>query len=772
MRSSRTTGREKRARGRVLAALLCACLAVFGLSSCRPTDFFTEVIISPYAEEVDEDNPDKTIVNEPDSEEESDQLSALDWTEESEQSEEEENLVVYSSDPNTALSTHHTVFDLYPLLSGVEASDGVRVVYDADAIEDNETEEGLEEPEDAESISLGGESSTQDAETSTSEEAESTSDSTDEEGEATGDAGEDESEEGGDQSGETAGDGDDNPNNPGEGAGSEGEGTEDNPSGGYGGEIPIYNAGDAFSEVPRVDSLAVIGSDVAVLVQAIGGEGAICAMSEDAYWGGEEDTTAASFSEVFNSSGDLGDQEAFEADCLVWNNDGLDSSDLTDEGLETLLAALEEADLGDGGVIIYDQNLGDQSTFFDEEQREAIADAGVTMLPVDLTSVQGILDAVNVVGDALEQSSCANDAASYAKSYRQSLKSIVSGVADLHGGDLAALNKNGYYTLLSDYNNCPITTASVIGGQSYPIVSCIATDAVTGWSYTGSYDIDVSSILLFGSSDYDASPLAFWGQVAGVAPHSATQEDNPDADTDLFWPYKLASPVDMLSGSGSTYSQWLGSDSSWSPMQAGPSSTNEGFAITETYGLGSYYVPYLVVSATDELTADEVRELTIESVESYGTSSITTAYSAFPFATGSSGDEAVGIVPMNSSGLRSTIGAMNAESKYSESPFYTSLEAEDVVRANPCGLLGSWTEGSLESVLECIWLGELYSKSADGCDFEPFNDFDELSVTIGDVECTSTEEAVKQFYSYFYRVSGADLDSYFDAAVPDQLDDL
>lgn len=750
---------------RVIAVLACALLAVLCLGSCRPTDFFTEVIISPFAEEVDEDNEETTVVNSPSADEESDQLSALDWSDESSQSEEVENVVVYSSDPITELAAQHSVFDLYPMIPGIESSDGVKVVFDADAIEDAEADEGVDEPDEAESTTTGGDDVEQDAEEVASSSADSGSDVSSDGGEASGESGEDDPSEGGDQYGDSAGDGGDSSENPGSSEGEGDDGTSDDPDAGYGGEVEVYNAGDAFAEVPRVDSLAVLGTDAAVLVQAIGGEGSICAMSEDAYYGSDDDTTAYSFSEVFNSSGDLGDAAAFESDCLLWDDDGSEPGDLSD--IDALVAALEEGALEDGGVIVYDQDLGDQTTFFDDGQRQALYAADVTLVPVDLSSVQGLLDAANVIGDALSESSCANDSTEYADAYCDAMESIVTGVADLHGGTYAATSKDGDSEPLSDFNSCPISS-SVVGGLGYPVRSCIAVDAATGWSWLGSADIDVSGILLFGSSDYDSSPLAFWGQVAGVAPHTATQ----DGSLDLFWPYRSNTPVDFLSGSGSTYDDWLGTDSSWSPMQAGPSSTNEGAMISETYGLGSCYVPYLVVSATSELTAEEVRELTVESLRSYGTSSITTSYSAFPYGTGTSGDEGVGTVPMNSSGLRSTIGAMNADSSYSESPFYTSLDVEDVVRANPCGLLGSWTEGSMECVLEAIWLGELYSKSPDGCPFEPFNDFSELSVTIGGEECTTTEEAVEAFYSYFYRVGSANLDACYDAAVPDQLDDF
>ena len=139
------------------AALGCAVLLACALGGCRPTDFFTEVVISPFAEEVDWDNSDKTVVNSPDAQEESADLSALDWDDESNRSEEVQNLVVYSSNPTTTLTAHHSIYDERPLFSGIEASDGVRLEFAAEAALDEETvsPEDREEPQDAEAESTG-----------------------------------------------------------------------------------------------------------------------------------------------------------------------------------------------------------------------------------------------------------------------------------------------------------------------------------------------------------------------------------------------------------------------------------------------------------------------------------------------------------------------------------------------------------------------------------------------------------------------------------------
>ena len=750
-----------RTAARRVASVLLAVALACGLSACKPTDFFTEVIISPFAETVDEDNDLHTVINSPDAEEESDELSALDWTDESEQSEETENLVVYSSEPTSSLTTRHTIFDLYPMLSDVEASDGVRVLYDADADLDEENDgDDDEDEDDAESQSTGGEASEEALEELLSELAgtgTTTGEATEGEGSASG-----EGDESGDESG-TQADGDEASNTSGEDDGEGDDGSADDANGGYGGEVDVYDAGNAFAEVPQADSVAVLGTDVAVLVQAIGGEGSICAMSADAYYGSDDDTTASCFQVVFGELAGEIDTDDFEANKLLWENDGSDPEDLVD------VDALVEA-CGEGGVIYYDQDLGDQSSFFDASQRIALQEAGITLVPVDLSSVQGLLDAAAAIGDTLDGSAtCANDSQEYASMYTKAVRSIVKGVAATHGGTIAATSKSGAYNLLTDYNNCPVGSASVVGGQGFPIKAYIATDAATGWTFSGSVSIDTTSILLFQNDDYDSSPLAFWGQVAGVAPGASSVSSTSEAE--LLWPYTRVTPVNALTGSGSTYNRWLSSDSSYDIMQAGPTSTSEGLLTPESYGLGSKYIPYLIVCATDELTADEVRSLTVDSLGSYGTSGEVTSYSAFPFYSASSG-EGTGVVPTSSSGLRSTIGSQNADAAYSESPFYTNLSTDSVVRANPIGLLGSWTEGTMESVLESVWLADLYSRSPDGCAYTAINDMADFSATIGELECTTTEEAATAFYQTFYRLSESAAQTCYDAAVTDQLEDL
>lgn len=776
---------------RKAAVIAFSAVVAMSLCSCRPTDFFTEIIISPFADIVDEDNPDRTVINSPDATEESSDLSALDWTDESERTEEENTLVVYSSDPTTDLTTRHSIFDLQPLLDGVEASDGVRLVFDPTAELDEETEGWMEQPEDAESTGTGavGDESdeedqddavdsdtaddsetTEDADADSDESSDSDSDESDASGGGSSEDGENDAAGGDAESGEEEGDGsggDSGGEEAGEGENDSGNsGSGENPYGGYGGEVDEYNSGDAFAEVPKAESIAVIGTDVAVMAQAIGGAGAIAAMSEDAFYGVEEDGVVSSFQEVFTQSGEI--DEDFEEECLVWENDGTDPDDLSD--VEELIDAC-----GEDGVIFYDQDLGDQTDFFNKKQRQALQAHGFEMVPVEFASIQGILDAAGAIGDSLSDSdTCENDSDAYAKSYKTNVKAIVSACAAAHGGGYASKSTSSSYKLLSDYNDNPESSAVIGGNHGFPVATYIATDAATGWSYSSSA-IDASDVVLFCYEDYDRSPLAAWSQFAGVAPgygeRSKFDDDVIENTIELIDPL-----IDSdVTGSGSLYNQWLASDSANTKMNTGPSSLDEGMNYKTMHGLGSELIPYLVVSGTSDYTAEEVRDLTVDSISSYSDDGEATFYSAFPY-----GIDEGKLQPLYYSDeetIASTIGSMDSLST-SENPFLTGLEAEDVVRENPSGLLGDWTEGNIESVLETVWLTDLYSRSPYGCSYEPVNDMDDYSCKLTDPESGESDEfttlrkTVKEFYSIYYRVDPSDFSGYYNAVVTDQFEGL
>lgn len=736
-----------------LACLLTASVA-FGLAGCKPTDLFTEVVIKWDAETVDENNPDKATVNSPDAQEESTTLSALTWADSSTQSQDVQNLVVYSSDPNTLLSTHHSIFDLAPLFPGIEASDGVRLVYGADSDIDNEADatDEDEEPPDADSTSTGGREDTPESQASprrqAPENAQTIQSQRGEQGDVSGGGGQSGNSQGGSQSGGSqGGSGGANqggntsdPNNQGGGSGQGDEGDEPDPYAGYDGTVRIYNPGDAFAQVQKADHIAVLGSDVSVMAQAIGGSGAVCAMSDYAYRGldssGRRTSTYSYFGEVFaNEAGSIK---------FFWSRDGSSPSDVSNIG------ALVDA-CGKDGVIVYDQRLGDQTTLFSDAQRKELYAANIQLVPVDLSTVQGLLDAATVIGDALSESSeSAQDSKAMARAYVSAVGNIVKASAATHGGTYVGPGpSSSAASLYTTYYNCPVS-----GGGAASALCYIATAAEGGLTYA-SGNLDVSGVVLFAASDPQETPLAFYAQAAGVWDGTMTSYTK---GLTVLWPVTTRIDKTVLTGgaSGGAWSQWLGTEEQASAM-ARSSNGSPGGSRTwagDNYGLGSAYVPYLIVCATDGYSALQVRDAVVESM-----GSARSLYSVRPY----SGEESsifkkTPTIDMEQ-GLFSSIGAACVPiGSSAESPFYSTpaLSRGDVVRENPCGLLGSWTEGSMESVLEAAWLADLYSASPEGCSYQPVTSMEQFSVTIGNQTCKSVREAVLAFYETFYRVDASE----------------
>lgn len=100
------------------------------------------------------------------------------------------------------------------------------------------------------------------------------------------------------------------------------------------------------------------------------------------------------------------------------------------------------------------------------------------------------------------------------------------------------------------------------------------------------------------------------------------------------------------------------------------------------------------------------------------------------------------------------------------------LAVADVVRVNPAGLAGSWTEGSMESVLEAVWLTELYSHTASGHPYTPINNMESYSVTINGQQCTDTRTTALAFYRYFYHLDGSNIEEVYSDIVPDSFEGL
>lgn len=677
-------------------ALIASCLMVLVMfCSCRPTDFFTEIIISPFADEVDENNPEKTIVNSPDAEEESDQLAALDWSDDAVRSEEVQNLVTYSDQPTSTLLTHHSIFDLNPRFPGVKSSDAVTLDYSVPSTVENETSSQPQQSDgSADDTALEG--------------AEATNQGTDSQIGASDDG---EVQEENDTEGE-------------------GEGQTGDPTAGMDGDVDVYDPNNAFSEVKHADHLAATGQ-AAVMVQALGGQGALCAIDENTYYGTGD--TTSNFADVF------GDElpSDFEQTAILWEGSGSVSSQVVD------IEALVEA-CGQDGVLVYDQSEGSYDTRFDLEQRKWLQLYNIQLVPVDFSSVQGMIDAAAVIGDALSESSCAQDAKQNADAYAQRISSIVSAVAGSQNGSLAAKDESvSGSRLLSDYNSCPIRSYT-----SNHLFTAFGVQYISGIAYSnGSYALDTTHGLLFTRID-NSSPLSFWAQAAGVWDRAADLSESDTSPYAMIYGINSGAYYDerfFYMDSGGT-SVVLASTSKRITLSTQDSTTDPSSSAGRTGdGLGSGAFPYLIVGASNGQTAQKVKESVVAQIDS---NSPINAYSALPWVGNSFGKD-----DGNGNLIEGFVGSTNGQQN---AILDQGVSANDIVRANPVGLLGSWTDGSMESVLEAAWLARVYSDAPANCDYSPICNY----------SVSKLSETVQSFYRDFYRLDNTA--AAYDSVVVDE----
>ena len=162
--------------------------------------------------------------------------------------------------------------------------------------------------------------------------------------------------------------------------------------------------------------------------------------------------------------------------------------------------------------------------------------------------------------------------------------------------------------------------------------------------------------------------------------------------------------------------------------------------------LGSSAFPYLIVSGTSKYDSGHIKAATVASIESRNTP--LSCRDTWVGLRGKYDDLNEGLLPRNA---------------------FTDdgMSAEESVRENPNGLLGMWTsfDGSMESVLEPVWLAQVYSKAPVHSLYEPKTDMSDFSVELGDTSCGSFKDAVETFYDTFYRY---DVSGVYSDVVPDE----
>ena len=703
---NRVSVRTRALRLVVAAALAASCGAL--LCSCRPTDFFTEVIISPFAEQIDESNAQKLVVNTPAAEQTSTELSALDWSDNAPQSSETQNVVTYSSNPTTNMDAFRSLYGLNPRFPGAQSSDPVQLDFTQNSTtSDSNSQQQTETDNSADQTSQLEGSAAIVQGTQIVSDASGT-------GDAAGNAGAD-----------------------------NGTGDGDGQSGGYDGPRKTYNPNDKLADPPTADKIAGCGQ-VAVMVEALGGSGALAAMDVNTYNGSGSSATAGSFASVF------GDELSsdFAQTALLWDNDGTSAGDLADA------QALAQA-CGTDGVIVYDEGKGELEDQFSAEALAVLDSAGITYIPVQLNTVQGILDAVEVIGKVLSQSATASqNAQANASAYWQEVSDIVSAAAGSHGGTLAAKDQstNGS-RLLTTYNSCPVGAT-----QSNGVFTVIGTSYVSGLSYDHSpYSLDASSGVLFATGE-KSSPLSFWAQSAGVwnrAADYASLQSSKTATGMIYGVVRGATSGFEDGGSG-YFINAIGSLSLAKCTARVLLATEDKASGTTSEsnfgdGLGSAAFPYLIVSGSNGLTSAQVKSSVVSQMTSSG---LLNPYSILPWNGASPNNYGTTSESTYSVSVIGSTTSIANKNVFIEG----GVSASESVRANPSGLLGSWTEGSMESVLESAWLARIYSAAPANSTYDPICSYSKSEL----------QQAVTGFYQTFYRMSASEAQSAYNAVVTDE----
>lgn len=708
----------------VLLLVLCMCTA------CKPTDFFTEVIITPFSDTVDENNTDKPVVNSPDAEQETKEKSALDISKDAPKTEQEENISVYSSDPNTETKTRHSVFDSESRYEDIEASDPVKLV-------PSNSKDSVDGSVSAKDKSSKGDNAQDNKQ---QEEQDSSAAKNEGKNEKAGDDGS--SGKGNSGKGKKGNKGKNNKGDKSKGKdkNSDKKGDEENESSGKMADEITYDPDEPMkNKLQQAQKIGALGQ-AAVMAQALGGKGTVVAMDEYTYSGKDSDgkrgknATAQSFKDVFSAHLDA----SFKSDAVLWKADGSSSDDIKANFKKMVKA------VGKNGVIVYEGSTSDTADMFNKSQLKTLKSNNIQLVPVEFSTYKSIRDAATCLGKILQGSEETEyDVKEAAKDYNKTLDNIVKAVAKTHGGNLAQFSTS-VDKVYSDYD--PINNTEYQG-----VYSVVATDFTSGVKYKNSkFKLKTEQGLLFTHISYEASPLSYWLQAAGVVDMAAgTKKNSDESSSNLQVVWQTNGATFNLSNFSSTAYNAFNLISKY----RGKNSTHDtsGYCLLQipgngsTSGLGSSSMPYLVVSATQSEKASAVKKAVVKSMQTPKST-----YYAYKWNS----------KKMNTSedGIQGYVGY---EEGYEGSVFHDrygdqSSAYESSVRENPVGLLGSWTSGSMESVLESVWIANVYSqKPVESSTYNPVTNMGKFSVNIGGTTCTSLKQAVTEFYKTFYHYDDA-----------------
>ena len=660
---------SRRARSNQLivcvAVICCAALLCFA-TGCRDSDALKEIIYDQEADIIDVDNEDKYWINDPTADEESDAVSSEEVVSDKLETELTQNLVVFSSKPNSDYSAKKSVWSEDPDFEGIEASETVTFYLtreeDVKATLPSVVDDDDDDDSDESEIQVAG-SSGKNSETGSGGTGEST-----EEGEESSEAGETPKAESGE-------------------------------GGGLGGDIEIAaltDTTDDLADIPTVDCIAAYGQ-FAVIVEMIGGEGALAAADK-------EMLANEGFQQVFAERGVSGVATG-------WTGDGTDSSDMDVDAI---------IESGAGAI------LATSEAYFNKlsnDDKQKINDAGIECCVVSaLSDSSGIKRTVTVVGKLLRESTAIDasvDTVQNAKDYKTFHNQVLKAAMSSNGGKLASADSTTY-----ERNNQD--SYSYDSSANWTLLIDEWDTSVTLKS--GALSMNGIGIATIG---YATTPASFYIQAGGLINSAAAKAKNSYSGTYGVWQFTEGLPLlkgrfDYAEGGAfdESITSTSGNKKGFATDYFGDVFLSVVWGATESSIGGSKGGPPPAGFGTEDFPkliagTQQVKEkLIANSAKSDG------AYHPYDWA----GDFGNYYGPTTNQYAWGCIGGDTdgSDNVYAEEG---AIDEDDVL-VNPCGLIGSWTdEGSVESVLEAVWVN------------------DEVNTEASDVGWTTY---VDEFYETFY----------------------
>ena len=649
----RPASRRARSNQLIVCVTLICCAALLCFATgCRDSDALKEIIYDQEVDVIDYDTDEKIWINDPNADEESDKASSEDVVSQSADTDVEQYLVVYSSNPNSpeysakqSLWTNDT-----PDISGIEASETIAFYLEEDPDDDDPDEI----PEvDSSQISSSSKSG-----------ASTEGNSGDTGSGGTGDS---------DEEGEMASEDADNPTG------------ESGPGAGAGGDkvkvASLIDSTDELTDLPHVDHIAAFG-DYAVAVQMVGGEDALVAADEETLAGD-------GFQTVFADEG--------AADIAVgWEGDGTDASAID---IDAVIASGAEAILVTSSAYCDD---------FTNKQVTKINNAGISCVIVyAMTDSSGIKTTVSTIGEILSESDVigqAHNTKIIAKQYKNFFDSTIKDCVSNNGG-LASSNSTTYeYNNSTDYNYDSSANWTLLIDEW---------DTSVSWSGSSGPTVDGVGLATIG---YATTPTSFYIQAGGLINSAAAKSGTALSGSYIVWQFyqswqgykkNFTYATGKAFDTSVTTTNGKGDQGIWSTY-FGDSLLCRSWAVENSLGgekggpppsgFGTEDFPKLIAG-----TQQVKEKLIANSAKANG------AYHPYDPQDGTNG------MYYGSASNQFAWGCIGGDNDMSDNVYAKdgAIDGNDV-EVNPCGLVSSWIEGgSVESFLEAVWVNDEVNDSSD-----------------------------------------------------------